>query len=220
MAETTTFAAEERAASGKGGARKLRRSGRVPGVIYGEKKEQQLISLESRLLKRALGDPHFHSTLCTLQLDGQEIRTLPREVQVHPVTEEPIHADFERVSRGSKVTVTVPVHFVNEEASPGLKRGGVLNVVRREVEIVCPADGIPSEIEVDLAGFDINDSVHISNAALPAGVQPTITDRDFTIATISAPSVMTAEEEEAEAEAEEEEAEEKEEEEEAETEER
>lgn len=201
MAETTTFAAEGRTASGKGGARKLRRAGRVPGVIYGEEKEQQLISLEGRLLKRALGDPHFHSTLCTLALDGEEIRTLPREVQVHPVTDEPIHADFERVARGSKVTVTVQVHFVNEEASPGLKRGGVLNVVRREVEIVCPADSIPSEIEVDLAGFDINDSVHISNAALPAGVQPTITDRDFTIATISAPSVMTAEAEEGEAEA-------------------
>ena len=217
MAETTTFSAEARAASGKGGARRLRRAGRVPGVIYGEKKEQQFISLEARLLKRALGDPHFHSTLCTLQLDGEEVRTLPREIQVHPVTDEPIHADFERVSRGSKVTVTVRVHFVNEEASPGLRRGGVLNIVRREVEIVCPADSIPSEIVVDLAGFDINDSLHISNAALPPGVQPTITDRDFTIATISAPSVMTVEEEErAEAEGEEEEAEEKEEEEEAE----
>jgi large subunit ribosomal protein L25 len=219
MAETTTFSAEARAASGKGGARRLRRAGRVPGVIYGEKKDQQFISLEARLLKRALGDPHFHSTLCTLQLNGEEIRTLPREIQVHPVTEEPIHADFERVSRGSKVTVTVRVHFVNEEASPGLKRGGVLNVVRREVEIICPADSIPAEIEVDLAGFDINDSVHISNAALPPGVQPTITDRDFTIATISAPSVMRAEDEEAEAEGEEE-AEEKEEEEEEEAEER
>jgi large subunit ribosomal protein L25 len=212
MAETTTFAAEERAASGKGGARRLRRAGRVPGIIYGERKEQQLISLEARLLKRALGDPHFHSTLCTLTLNGEEIRTLPREVQVHPVTEMPIHADFERVTRGSKVTVTVRVHFVNEEASPGLKRGGVLNIVRREVEIVCPADSIPAEIVVDLAGFDINDSLHISNAALPDGVQPTITDRDFTIATISPPTVMAAEAEEGEAEAEEAEEEEEEEE--------
>lgn len=201
MAETTTFAAEARAASGKGAARTLRRAGRVPGVVYGEKKAQQLISLESRLLKRALGDPHFYSTLCTLELDGQKIRALPREMQVHPVTDEPIHADFVRVSRGSTVTVTVPVEFVNEEASPGLKRGGVLNIVRREVELVCPADSIPSQIVLDLDGFDINDSLHISNAKLPPGVHPTIADRDFTIASISAPSGLATEEEEAEAEA-------------------
>ena len=193
MAEIVSFPAEARAGAGKGPARALRRQGRVPAVIYGEKKEQQLISLETRQLKRALGDPHFHSSLCALELDGEEIRALPREVQVHPVTDEPLHADFVRVSRGSIVTVEIPVNFVNEDEAPGIKRGGVLNLVRREVELACPADAIPSEITVDLAGFDINDSIHISNAQLPQGVHPTITDRDFTIATISPPTVAVEE---------------------------
>lgn len=197
MAEIVSFPAEPREGAGKGPARALRREGRVPAVIYGERKEQQLISVETRQLKRALGNPHFHSTLCALELNGEQIRALPREVQVHPVTDQPLHADFVRVSRGSIVTVEIPVSFVNEEEAPGLKRGGVLNIVRRELELACPADAIPSEIIIDLAGFDINDSIHLSHAQLPEGVRPTITDRDFTIATISAPTVTPEEEEEA-----------------------
>lgn len=197
MTEGLSFVAEPRAASGKGAARALRRQGRVPAVLYGEREPQEMISIETRELKRALNNPRFFSTLCSLEVDGKAVRVLPREVQLDPVVDEPLHADFVRIGRGATVTVTIPVTFLNEEDSPGLKRGGVLNVVRREIELTCPADAIPAEITVDLSGLDINDSVHISQMTLPEGVQPTITDRDFTIATISAPTVTPAEEEEA-----------------------
>jgi large subunit ribosomal protein L25 len=210
MAETITFEAQARNGAGKGPSRQLRRAGRVPAVIYGERKDQQMISLEARALRRELSNPRFFSTLCSLQLDGEPIRVLPREVQTHPVTDDPVHADFVRVSRGTTIHVTVQVAFLNEDISPGLKRGGVLNVVRREIELVCPADSIPDQIELDLANADIGDSLHISQVSLPADVHPTITDRDFTIATIAAPTVVAeeaAEEQEAAAEAAEEEAE-------------
>jgi large subunit ribosomal protein L25 len=208
MAETISFEAHSRSGAGKGPARALRRAGRVPAVIYGERKEQQMISLEARALRRELNNPRFFSTLCSLQLDGEAIRVLPREVQLHPVSDDPLHADFVRVSRGTTIHVTVRVHFLNEDISPGLKRGGVLNVVRREIELVCPADAIPEQIEIDLAKAEIGDSLHISQVALPPDAQPTITDRDFTIATIAAPTVVAeeaAEEQEAAAEAAEEE---------------
>jgi large subunit ribosomal protein L25 len=203
MAETTTFQAQARDGAGKGPARQLRRAGRVPAVIYGERKDQQMISLEARALRRELTNPRFFSTLCSLQLDGEAIRVLPREVQLHPVSDDPLHADFVRVSRGTTIHVTVQVAFLNEDISPGLKRGGVLNVVRREIELVCPADAIPQQIELDLAKADIGDSLHISQVSLPANVHPAITDRDFTIATIAAPTVVAeeaAEEQEAAAE--------------------
>jgi large subunit ribosomal protein L25 len=190
MADTITFDAQAREGTGKGPARQLRRDGRVPAIIYGEHKDQQMISLEARALRRQLTNPRFFSTLCSLELSGESIRVLPREVQLHPVTDNPIHADFVRVSRGTTITVEVQVVFLNEETSPGLKRGGVLNVVRREIELVCPADSIPGQIELDLATADIGDSLHISHVTLPEGVHPTITDRDFTIATISAPTVQ------------------------------
>jgi large subunit ribosomal protein L25 len=204
MAETISFQAEPRDGAGKGPARQLRRTGRVPAVIYGERKDQQMISVEARALRRELSNPRFFSTLCSLQLDGEAIRVLPREVQLHPVSDDPLHADFVRVSRGSTIHVTVQVAFLNEDISPGLKRGGVLNVVRREIELVCPADSIPAQIELDLAKADIGDSLHISQVTLPASVHPAITDRDFTIATIAAPTVVAeeaAEEQEAAAEA-------------------
>jgi large subunit ribosomal protein L25 len=193
MVEMITFAAEIRAIAGKGPARALRRAGRVPAVIYGERKDQEMVSLEARALRRQLGNPHFFNTLCSLQVNGEAVRVLPRDVQLHPVTDDPIHADFVRVSAGATVEVEIPVVFVNEETSPGLKRGGVLNIVRREVELLCPADAIPGELTVDLAAFDIGDSVHISHVVLPEGARPTITDRDFTIATISAPTVVAEE---------------------------
>ena len=204
MVEMITFAAEVRAVAGKGPARALRRAGRVPAVIYGERKEQEMVSLESRALRRQLNNPHFFNTLCCLQVNGEAVRVLPRDVQLHPVTDDPLHADFVRVSAGATVTVEIPVVFVNEDVSPGLKRGGVLNIVRREVELVCPADAIPGELTVDLRPFDIGDSVHISHVALPAGARPTIGDRDFTIATISAPTVVAEEAEAAQAAVEEE----------------
>ena len=204
MVEMITFAAEVRVLAGKGPARALRRAGRVPAVIYGERKDQEMISLEARALRRQLGNPHFFNTLCSLQVNGEAVRVLPRDVQLHPVTDDPIHADFVRVSAGATVEVEIPVVFVNEDTSPGLKRGGVLNIVRREVELVCPADAIPGELTVDLAAFDIGDSVHISHVVMPEGARPTITDRDFTIATISAPTVVAEEAEAAQAAAEEE----------------
>jgi large subunit ribosomal protein L25 len=202
MAELTSLTAEPREGVGKGANRSLRRAGRVPGVVYGDKAPQELISLEARALRRALHSPRFFSTLCNLEVNGDAIRVLPREVQLHPVTDEPLHVDFVRVGRGATVAVTVRVVFANEDISRGLKRGGVLNVVRREVELLCPADAIPREIRVDLKDADINDSLHISQVSLPEGVRPAIADRDFTIATISPPS-LTPEEEEAAAAAEE-----------------
>ena len=203
MVEMITFAAEARALAGKGPARALRRAGRVPAVIYGERKDQEMVSLEARALRRQLGNPRFFSTLCSLKVNGEAVRVLPRDVQLHPVTDDPLHADFVRVSAGATVTVDIPVVFVNEDLSPGLKRGGVLNIVRREVELLCPADAIPGELTVDLAPFDIGDSVHISHVAMPEGARPTIADRDFTIATIASPTVVAEEAEAAQAAAEE-----------------
>jgi large subunit ribosomal protein L25 len=209
MAEMTSLAAQMREGAGKGAARALRRAGRVPAVIYGEGRPQQMISVEARALRREVGHARFFSTLYALRIDGEDVQVLPRDVQLHPVSDDPLHADFVRVSRGSTIEVEVQVTFINEDVSPGLKRGGVLNIVRREVELRCPADAIPGELVVDLKPFDIGDSVHISHVALPEGVQPTITDRDFTIATISAPTVVREEAvEAAEAEAEEREEEE------------
>ncbi len=198
MSDMTSLVAEDRTAVGKGPARAIRQAGRVPGVVYGDKKEQLMFSLEARALRKELQNPRFYSTLCNLEIGGKKVRVLPRDIQLHPVTDEPIHADFIYVSRGATVTVEVPVMFLNEEECPGIKRGGVLNVVRREVELVCPADSIPEKIELDLAESDIGDSLHFSQAVVPDNVEPTITDRDFTIATIAAPG-KTIEEEEAEA---------------------
>jgi large subunit ribosomal protein L25 len=197
MAELTNLSAQQRQGVGKGANRSLRRSGRVPAVVYGDNAPQEMISLEARELRRALHNPRFFSTLCSLQVDGQAVRVLPREVQLHPVSEEPLHIDFVRVGRHATVTVTVPVVFLNEDISRGLKRGGVLNIVRREVDLLCPVDAIPGEITLDLKDADIHDSLHISQVSLPEGVHPAIADRDFTIATISAPTVMVEEEEEA-----------------------
>ncbi|MGI9420794.1 MAG: 50S ribosomal protein L25/general stress protein Ctc [Geminicoccaceae bacterium] len=198
MSDMTTLVADDRSAVGKGPTRSLRNAGRVPGVVYGEKKEQLMFSLEARALRRELQNPRFYSTLCQLEIGGKTVRVLPRDVQLHPVTDDPLHADFVYVSRGATVTVEVPVLFLNEEECPGIKRGGVLNVVRREVELVCPADSIPEKIELDLAESDIGDSLHYSHAVVPDNVEPTITDRDFTIATIAAPSGGADDEDEAE----------------------
>jgi large subunit ribosomal protein L25 len=197
MAELTSLVAQPREGAGKSASRSLRRSGRVPGVIYGEKAPQEMVSLEARELRRAMQGARFLSTLCNLEVNGAAVRVLPREVQLHPVTDEPLHVDFVRVGRGATITVTIPVVFAHEDISRGLKRGGVLNIVRRDLELLCPVDAIPREIVVDLKDADIGDSLHISHVTLPEGVRPAITDRDFTIATISAPTVFREEEEEA-----------------------
>ena len=193
MTEIVTLEAEVRDRAGKGAARATRRAGRVPAVIYGDKKEPVMISLDPKEFGRQLNRAGFFSHLFDISIDGVKHRTLPRDVQLHPVTDEPLHADFVRVTASTKTHVNVPVHFENQAASPGLKRGGVLNIVRHDVELVVAADSIPERIDVDLTGLDIGDSVHISAVKLPAGAQPAIADRDFTIATIAAPTVRSEE---------------------------
>lgn len=193
MSEVLTLAAEARDRAGKGASRAMRREGRVPAVIYGNKEAALSIHVEEKRLTKMLHTGHFMNSVVEIEIDGKTHRTLPRDVQFHPVTDRPIHVDFLRVSGDSLITVNVPVRFENEGASPGLKRGGVLNVVRHEIEVKVPADAIPDDIVVDVSGFDVGDSIHISAVKLPTGVKPVI-DRDFTIATIAAPSGLKSQE--------------------------
>jgi large subunit ribosomal protein L25 len=193
MPEVITLSAERRERAGKGPARATRRLGRVPGIVYGGGQEPMLISLEPRELSRALAKRGFLASLVDLSLGGAVERTLPREVQYHPATDAPLHVDFMRVAADTQVTVTVPVVFINPELSVGLRRGGILNVVRHGVELICQVDNIPERLVVDLDGLDIGDSVHISAVSLPAGARPTIPDRDFTIASIAASSAVREE---------------------------
>ena len=197
MSEQLTLPAEARERAGKGASRALRREGRVPAVIYGEKKEPVSVHVEEKLLSKMLSSGHFMNSVIMVEVGGKPNRTLPKDVQFHPVTSRPIHVDFVRIGEHAQVTVNIPVRFVDEEESPGLKRGGVLNVVRHELELICDAAKIPSEISISLAGLEIGDAVHISSVTLPDGAKPTIDDRDFTVATVVAPSAMKAEEEEA-----------------------
>ncbi|PQM27700.1 50S ribosomal protein L25 [Sphingopyxis lindanitolerans] len=190
MSDQLTLTAETRERGGKGASRELRRNGRVPAVVYGGKEEPLMIHVEEKLLMKQLMTGIFLNSVVMIEVDGKTIRTLPKDVAFHPVKDRPIHADFLRVSKDTKVQVGVPVLFVNEELAPGLKRGGVLNVVRHELELVCEADKIPDDITIDLTGFDVGDSIHISHVTLPKGVESAITDRDFTIATIVAPSAL------------------------------
>ena len=194
MAEARTMAVTARERAGKGAARAERRAGRIPAVIYGGKQDPVLLSVDPRDLQRELNAGNLFSSVYNLDLNGSTERVLPRDVQFHPVTDWPEHVDFLRVTADTRLAIEVPVRFVNETASPGLRRGGVLNVVRHEIELYCRVDDIPHEIEIDLSGLEIGDGVHISMVALPAGVTPTITDRDFTIATIAAPTVVAEEE--------------------------
>jgi large subunit ribosomal protein L25 len=189
MAETHGLAATKRSGSGTGAARAVRREGMVPAIIYGGTGEPESIAIQARLLERELRKPSFFGTLLDVEIDGSKTRVLPRDVQHHPVTDFPLHVDFLRVTENTRINVDVPVHFINEEKSPGLTRGGVLNVVRFEVEVFCRAGSIPESLIVDLTGTDIGDSIHISAVALPDGVRPVEGDRDFTIATIAAPTI-------------------------------
>ncbi|GAA0279244.1 50S ribosomal protein L25/general stress protein Ctc [Alteraurantiacibacter aestuarii] len=190
MSDALTLPAEARERAGKGASRALRRDGRVPAVVYGGNEQPTPIHVEEKALRLQLGTGHFMNSIVMVELGGKLIRTIPKDVALHPVSDRPIHVDFLRLSKDSKIEVNVPVVFINEEASPGLKKGGVLNVVRHELELVCDADRIPSEIELDVTGLDIGDSVHISSVTLPDGSLSAITDRDFTIATVVAPSAL------------------------------
>ncbi len=199
MSEQLTLPAEARERAGKGASRALRRDGRVPAVIYGDKKEPISVHVEEKLLTKLLSSGHFMNTVVMVDAGGSPHRTLPKDVQFHPVSSRPIHVDFLRIGEHSKVHVNVPVRFDDEEESPGISRGGVLNVVRHDLELICDAAQIPDEIHFSLAGLDIGDSIHISAVKLPRGSESAITDRDFTIATIVAPSAMKSEESETEA---------------------
>jgi large subunit ribosomal protein L25 len=194
MSETLTLPAEARERAGKGASRALRREGRTPAVIYGGKEEPTMIHVEQKELVRQLGTGHFMNSIVEIQIGGQTVRTLPKDVAFHPVTDRPTHVDFLRLTGDSKVEVSVPVVFVNEDASPGLRKGGVLNVVRHELELVCASDSIPEEIQIDVTGRDVGESIHISDVTLPKGVKSAITDRDFTIATLVAPSALKSSE--------------------------
>jgi large subunit ribosomal protein L25 len=202
MSEQLTLPAEARDRAGKGASRALRRDGRVPAVVYGEKKEPLSIHVEEKLLNKMLSTGHFMNSVIMIDYQGKPHRTLPKAVDFHPVSSRPIHVDFLRIGEHTKVHVAVPVRFDNDEESPGLKRGGVLNVVQHELDIVCDAASIPGEIHIDLTGLEIGDSIHISQVKLPDGVIPSNKDEDFTVATIVSPSAMKAEEEEAAAEGE------------------
>ena len=177
--------ATARPRAGKGAARQARREGKVPGVIYGDGKPPEMIVLDYNDLWKQAQKGHFTSTVFEVEVDGKKNRVLPRELQVDPVKDLPIHVDFMRIGKDGRIRVEVAVRFINEGLSPGLKRGGVLNIVRHDIEVTCPYDKIPPYFEVDLAGLDIGRSVHISAVKLPAGVETVIKGRDFTIATIA-----------------------------------
>jgi len=199
MSDALNLPAELRERAGKGASRELRRNGRVPAVIYGGNEEPTTIHLEEKVLMKLLMTGHFMNSIVMIELGGKTLRTIPKDVAMHPVSDRPVHADFLRLSADATIHVEVPVLFTNEEDSPGLKRGGVLNIVRHELELICDADKIPSEIEIDVTGLDIGDSIHISNVTLPEGSTSAITDRDFTIATLVAPSALKRSDAEAEA---------------------
>jgi len=182
--------------------KKLRISGMIPAILYGGKDPNTKISIEKKSIKNILNSDSFLSTVVELDIDGQKQKALPREVAYHVVSDEPLHIDFMRIVPGTKIVIELPVQFINHAESPGLKRGGVLNIVRRKVELKAPADKIPDDIIIDLSGLDIGTSIKISTVKLPEGVSPTITDRDFVIATVAAPTVIKEPEKPAEAAAE------------------
>ena len=187
MSDMTTISASERERVGKGSARAARRAGLVPAVIYGNKKDPVGINMEAREITKIVHQPGIFGRLLEIDVAGNKSTVLTRDIQFHPVTDLVMHMDFLRVSGTASVAVAVAVEFINEDKCPGIRVGGVLNVVRYEVELNCPASAIPEKITIDLEGVKIGDSIHISAIPLPDGVTPTITDRDFTVATLASP---------------------------------
>ena len=187
MSENTLISADLRNRVGKGSARAARRAGKIPAVIYGDKKQPISIEIEARMMRKIINEPGIFSRLLDINVDNGKHTVLMRDIHFHPVTDDPMHFDFLRVSQSSTVSVSVGVEFINEAICPALKIGGVLNIVRYEVELNCLPTSIPEKITVDLSEAKIGDSIHISAVELPEGVTPTITDRDFTIATLQSP---------------------------------
>jgi large subunit ribosomal protein L25 len=193
MAGTRTLTATAREGTGKGAARHARREGRIPGIIYGSGDAPEPISLDHRELNKLIYAGHFLTTIFELDVNGAKQRVIPRDYQLDPVGDKPLHVDFLRLKPGASLRVEVPVHFVNQDICAGIKRGGTLNIVRHAIEMRVPADAIPEAVVVDLASLQINDSVHIAEIPLPQGCKPTQRERDFTIATIAAPLVAVEE---------------------------
>lgn len=190
---TNTLKAEARERVGKGSARHLRRNGKIPAVIYGDKQPPLAIALPRKDVTLKIHAGGFMTTVLAIEVDGKKIEVLPKEYQLDPVRDFVMHVDFLRVSKDSVVTVEVPVQFLGEDVSPGIKRGGVLNIVRHAIELQCAAGNIPDLVEIDISKLDIGDTIHISAVNLPADTVPTITDRDFTIASIAAPAGLRSE---------------------------
>lgn len=193
MREIQELGAEPRQGRGKGHAFRTRQKGQVPGIVYGGKGEPEPITVDSHELGRLASRGTFLTTPFMLKISGATTRVIPRAVQMDPVSDRPVHVDFMRLPEGTRVKLAIPVRFKGQESSPGLKRGGVLNIVRHEIELLCPAESIPEFIEGDLSGLDIHGSLHINDIALPEGVKTTIRERDFTIASIVAPTSVIEE---------------------------
>lgn len=194
MARTADLKATARERVGKGAARELRREGLIPAVIYGDKQPPLPIAISYKEAMLSIHAGGFLSHIINVDVNGEKHKVIPRDYQLDPVRDFAMHVDFLRIGKNTRLTIEVPVHFLNEEECPGLKRGGVLNIVRHTVEVTCPASSIPESFDIDMTGLDVGDSVHISAVNMPEGVKPTITDRDFTIATLAAPSALRSEE--------------------------
>ena len=200
MKEVSELVVQKRESNGTGDSRALRSQKQIPGIIYGEKKNPIPIVLDEKILKIKIQDPGFFSKQCELKLENETLKVLPRDIQLHPVKESILHIDFLRVGENTMVTLNVPVKFINDNNCPGIKQGGVLNIVRHEIELKAPVSKIPQFLVANLDGLEIGDSIHISSINLDNDVKPTIKDRDFTVATVAAPTIMKVEEEQKETE--------------------
>tara|TARA_B110001454_G_C12708370_1_gene429585 strand:- start:614 stop:1294 length:681 start_codon:yes stop_codon:yes gene_type:complete len=203
MAKETSLEAVIRSDVGKSAVKKVMATGKIPSILYGLGEDPVSIAIDKTSIQKELNDGGFLTRIFNLNIEGNKNLAIPRDVQFHPLSDQPIHVDFLRLATDSKITLDIPTKFINEESSPGLKRGGVLNVNRRTIQLSCPADNIPEELVFDLSGLDIGDTIRISMTELGEGVEPTITDRDFTVASVAAPTVVKEPEPELQAEGEE-----------------
>jgi large subunit ribosomal protein L25 len=193
MAQVQELKVEARTGTGKGPAYQARQKGLIPAVVYGGKAEPENVNIDGHALFLKISAGHFLTTLLTLDIAGRKTRVIPRDVQIDPVTDFPVHVDFMRLGEGATIRLAIPVRFRGQETSPGLKKGGVLNIVRHEIGLICPAETIPNTVDVDVSGLDINESIHIASLNLPEGVKPVIRDRNFTICSVVAPTSVREE---------------------------
>ena len=193
MSQVQELKVEAREGTGKGPAYRARQKGLIPGVVYGGSAAPQNVNIDGHALWMHVGAGHFLTTLFMLDIDGKKARVIPRALQIDPVTDFPVHVDFMRLEKGATVRLDIPVRFHGQETSPGLKKGGVLNIVRHKIALICPAETIPNTIDVDVSGLDINETIHIAALSLPKGVRPVISDRNFTICSIVAPTSVREE---------------------------